>query len=79
MNVKTLAHRLGVAERTIYRACDQRRIEHMRIGRAIRFTDQQAAQAEAFFTIPIADPRAEIPNPTYTPDARVVLPFRRPA
>lgn len=75
MNAQDLAERLGVNVRTIQRACRDRKIGHMRIGRAIRFTEQQARAAEEFFTLEPVDPRAEVPNPDHQAYLRVVTPI----
>lgn len=74
-DAKGLAETLGVNERTIQRLCRDRRIEHMRVGKALRFTQQQVQDAIDYFTVEPQPPEDPEPpqNPAYI---RRVVPLR---
>jgi excisionase family DNA binding protein len=48
MSVKQAAKTMGVSEKTIYRLCEEGRLRHQKVGRAVRILpeDLQTTQAE---------------------------------
>lgn len=69
-----IAATFHVTPRTIQRWARDRRIPHVRVGRRILFTQEQAEEIRAAYAIaPLEpDPAAVIPNPGFRPTAVVV-------
>jgi excisionase family DNA binding protein len=80
LTVDQLAQRLHRSPRTIQRWTTQRRIPHVKLGRATLFTEDQVSEIAAAYTVEPRDPviEHELPNPAYLPNGPVVVPMRRP-
>lgn len=74
-----VAARLHRSRRTVQRWARERRVPHVKIGRATLFTEAQVAEILAAYTrAPVEHvPDATLPNPRYLPRGPVVVPMRK--
>lgn len=79
LTVNDLADRLHRSPRTIQRWARERRIPHVKLGRATLFTEQQVEEiAQAYTREPeIVVPEHTLLNPAYRTSQLVVVPMRR--
>ena len=79
LTVANLASRLHRTPRTIQRWARERRIPHVKIGRATLFTETQVEEIVAAYTRAPVEPSIEhgIVNPAFRPRSAVVVPMRR--
>lgn len=62
MTASDVAERLGCSPETVLRLARQRRISHLRVGRFVRFSEQDVAEFEQAHHVARADPE---PRPMY--------------
>lgn len=79
ITVTDLAARLHRSPRTIQRWARERRIPHVKLGRATLFTEEQVAEIASAYTREPELVVAEhtLPNPAYRDNELVVVPMRR--
>lgn len=78
LTVADLAQRLHRSPRTIQRLVRDRRIPHVKLGRATLFTEEQVAEIAAAYTRQpqITVPEHVLPNPAFQHRGPVVVPMR---
>ncbi len=80
LTVQDLAELLHAHPRTIRRWAAERRIAHVRFGKAILFTRQQVKDALDAHTVePVERVDVDAPNPLFDPDTPTVVPMLRAA
>jgi excisionase family DNA binding protein len=74
LTVDQLAQRVHRSPRTIQRWARERRIPHVKLGRATLFTEEQVTEIVAAYTVEPAEPAPEhvLPNPAYEEKAVIV-------
>lgn len=79
LTVADMAARLHRSPRTIQRWARERRIPHVRIGRATLFTEEQVVEIAAAYTREpeIVVPEHTLPNPAYRENQPIVVPMQR--
>lgn len=79
LTVDDLARMVHRSPRTIQRWARERRIPHVKLGRATLFTQEQVHEIAAAYTREpeIVVPEHDLPNPAYRDNQLVVVPMRR--